>query len=181
MAEFSYTAVDKHGIIFTDKAEDSSRISLINRLKRNNLTPIEVVSIGSKDREKQRINVSNDQILDIAEESLNQKRNTKRKREISANEIGKKKKILGITITTGARITERDVVIFTKNFYSLKVAGFNNIHALTTLIKGTENETFRVILQNILNGVESRRIYVSNNGNVSRCISCNLYKFNKSW
>ena len=43
----------------------------------------------------------------------------------------------------------RDVVIFTQNFYLLKKANFNNIHALDTIIHSTENIAFREILEDI--------------------------------
>jgi diacylglycerol kinase family enzyme len=47
------------------------------------------------------------------------------------------------------RVTPRDIVIFTQNFYLLKKANFNNIHALQTVIETTENYTFKQILQAI--------------------------------
>ena len=53
------------------------------------------------------------------------------------------------------RITERDVRIFTQNFFLLKKANFNNIHALNTLIQSTENMSFRGVLEDILAGVEA--------------------------
>ena len=53
------------------------------------------------------------------------------------------------------RITPRDLVIFTQNFYLLKKANFNNIHALRTIIESTENVTFKGILEDILAGVEA--------------------------
>ena len=46
-------------------------------------------------------------------------------------------------------------MIFTQNFYLLKKANFNNIHALSTIIESTENLTFRAILEDILAGVET--------------------------
>ena len=52
-------------------------------------------------------------------------------------------------------ITSRDLVIFTQNFYLLKKANFNNIHALRTIINSTENITFKGILEDILAGVEA--------------------------
>ena len=53
------------------------------------------------------------------------------------------------------RITPRDLVIFTQNFYLLKKANFNNIHALRTIIGSTENVTFKGVLEDILAGVEA--------------------------
>ena len=53
------------------------------------------------------------------------------------------------------KITNRDIVIFTQDFYLLKKANFNNIHALSTIIENTENPSFRAIIEDILLGVES--------------------------
>lgn len=53
------------------------------------------------------------------------------------------------------KITTRDIVIFTQNFYLLKKANFNNIHALNTIINSTENYIFKGILEDILAGVEA--------------------------
>ena len=53
------------------------------------------------------------------------------------------------------KITQRDIVVFTQNFYLLKKANFNNIHALNTIIESTENISFRGVLEDILAGVEA--------------------------
>ena len=53
------------------------------------------------------------------------------------------------------RITIRDVTIFTQNFYLLKKANFNNVHALQTVISSTENPKFKLVLEDILAGVEA--------------------------
>ena len=53
------------------------------------------------------------------------------------------------------KITTRDLVIFTQNFYLLKKANFNNIHALSTIINSTENYMFKGILEDILAGLEA--------------------------
>lgn len=68
------------------------------------------------------------------------------------------------SITKSERITSRDIIVFTQNFYLLKKANFNNIHALNTIIDSTENYTFKGILEDILAGVEARRKYVFHNG-----------------
>ena len=41
------------------------------------------------------------------------------------------------------------------NFYLLKKANFNNIHALSTIIETTENDSFKAIIEDILLGVEA--------------------------
>ena len=88
---------------------------------------------------------------------------------------------IGYALVKSNKITNRDLVIFTQNFYLLKKANFNNIHALNTIIESTENPKFKEILEDILAGVESRRKYVFNNGILSRRFSVYLYKYDKSW
>ena len=53
------------------------------------------------------------------------------------------------------KVTTRDIVVFTQNFYLLKKANFNNIHALSTIIETTENPSFRAVIEDILLGVEA--------------------------
>lgn len=60
-----------------------------------------------------------------------------------------------ILLTTGQKVTVRDIIIFTQNFYLLKRANFNNIHALNTIINSTDNLSFRGIIEDILAGVEA--------------------------
>ena len=52
------------------------------------------------------------------------------------------------------KVTNRDLEIFTQNFYLLKKAGFNNVHALSTLVDSTENVSLKGIVEDILAGVE---------------------------
>ena len=68
--------------------------------------------------------------------------------------LSTKEKIM-LSIAKSEPITSRDLVVFTQNFYLLKKANFNNIHALNTIIKSTENVTLKGILEDILAGVES--------------------------
>ena len=56
---------------------------------------------------------------------------------------------------TEDKITTRDIAIFTQNFYLLKRANFNNVHALTTIIDSTDNMTLVGVLEDILAGVEA--------------------------
>lgn len=52
-------------------------------------------------------------------------------------------------------IKKRDIIVFTQNFYLLKKADFNNIHALSTVIETIENPTLKAIVEDILLGVEA--------------------------
>jgi len=61
---------------------------------------------------------------------------------------------VNLQLAATEKITNRDLVIFTQNFYLLKKANFNNIHALNTIIQSTENLSLRGILEDILAGVE---------------------------
>ena len=95
-----------------------------------------------------------------------QKRNVTDIQEIMKNVnttqlAGEKKKTLttkekiNLYFARTEKITQRDIVVFTQNFYLLKKANFNNIHALNTIIESTENISFKGVLEDILAGVEA--------------------------
>ena len=65
------------------------------------------------------------------------------------------KEKINLYFAKSEKITPRDLVVFTQNFYLLKKANFNNIHALNTIIDSTENVSFKGILEDILAGVEA--------------------------
>lgn len=176
MPEYVYRAVTNKGLIVRNKVEDVNKQTLIKRLKANGLTPIRVVQVGymSKNRKKKKKNVANvDEIMKSAG-TTNIMRNDV-KNNLSFIEE------LNLRLSATQKITNRDLVIFTQNFYLLKKANFNNIHALNTLIESTENLSLKGILEDILAGVEGRRLYVYNNGILFKCISIYIYKHDKSW
>ena len=82
-------------------------------------------------------------------------------KNVNTTQLGANKKTLttkekvNLYFAKTEKITQRDLVVFTQNFYLLKKANFNNIHALDTIIKSTENLSFRGILEDILAGVEA--------------------------
>lgn len=146
MPTFVYRAVTENGDIVRNRVEDINRKSLIRKLKNNNLMPINIVQvdrviIAKKKKQKRNVNGPGT----VIDESLFVNNNKK-----SAKNILKK---LGINLTK--KITTRDLVIFTQDLYLLKKANFNNIHALTTIIGTTENDTLREIIKDILAGVEA--------------------------
>lgn len=150
MPLFKYKAVTKEGQIVENKVDAINQYALINKLKRNELLPIQVTqinSLGAKNRKKQKRNIeSNNSVLkSIRSEEI------KKSLKLKPNFITKIKRALN----KNAKITKRDIAIFTENFYLLKKANFNNIHALSTIINTTENESFKVILEDILLGVEA--------------------------
>ncbi len=149
MPEYIYRAVTDKGLVVKNKVEDSSKQSLIRRLKGNGLTPIQVVQVGyiGKGVKRKKKNVNNmEEIMKTANSStiLN---GTARK-DISWVEK------VNLKLAATEQITNRDLVIFTQNFYLLKKANFNNIHALSTIIQSTENLSLRGILEDILAGVQ---------------------------
>lgn len=150
MPEYVYRAVTKQGQIVKNKVEEASKGSLIKKLKRNNLTPIEITQIsyiGKKTRVNKRNVINIDDIMKTANSA-----NVLRGREKVKPTIKEK---MNLALSTGQKITIRDVIVFTQNFYLLKKANFNNIHALSTIINSTDNLSFRGVLEDILAGVES--------------------------
>ena len=147
MATYTYKALTKRGMIVRNRVEAPTKQSLIKLLKSNEMLPISVTKIpygGSKVKRKQKRNVSNieDMIKNVNTTRIN---------------VGEKKSSyqkLRSYFTKQQKITSRDIVVFTQNFYLLKKANFNNIHALKTIIDSTENYIFREILEDILAGVE---------------------------
>ena len=152
MPIFVYRAVTKNGTIIRNRVEDISRKSLIAKLKRNDLTPINIVQVNriiskSKQRQKKNVKDKKDIIQDMSNGIYADNSNT----DADAKKTFTQK--LGINIT--AKITTRDLVIFTQDLYLLKKANFNNIHALSTIIETTENVQLREIIKDILAGVEA--------------------------
>ena len=152
MPSFVYRAVTDKGKIVQNRVEDINRKVLIKKLIRNGLTPISIVQrnkkVKSYSKTKQKKNISDvasmleaaDMYADIEEKGKKESLYTRLNNKLVAN---------------STKITTRDLVIFTQDFYLLKKANFNNIHALSTIINKTENMRFREILKDILAGVEA--------------------------
>lgn len=159
MPEYVYRAVTDKGLIVKNKVEDVSKQTLIKKLKSNDLTPIQVVQVGyiGKKVKKKKRNITNMEDIMKSANSTSLLRNDA-KRNISLREK------INLKLAATEKITNRDLVIFTQNFYLLKKANFNNIHALSTIIESTENLSLKGILEDILAGVERWRLYVYNYG-----------------
>lgn len=149
MPTYMYKAVTKTGVIVRNKVESSSRQNLIKSLKNSNLLPISIEQVSyrsGKTPKKQKKNVT-----DIQEIMKN----------VNTTQLGNNKKKLttkekiNLYFAKNEKITQRDLVVFTQNFYLLKKANFNNIHALDTIIQSTDNLSFRGVLEDILAGVEA--------------------------
>lgn len=147
MPVYSYKAVDQNGIIVSNKIQEKSKQGLIKRLKAGGLTPIEVSQTKLSKYSRDRKTASNiDELMNIASEI--QGKAQEKRRKFSTKER------VSMFINQSEKITNRDIIIFTENFYLLKKAGFNNVHALSTLITSTENSSLRGILEDVLAGVE---------------------------
>ncbi len=153
MPLYIYKAVTEKGLIVSNRVEELNKFMLLKKLKTNGLMPISVTQIhmssrASKIAKKQKKNVeSSDSVL-----------KTVRQQEIEKGMTAKSKRFVEDAkrvLFTNSKITNKDIIIFTQNFYLLKKANFNNIHALSTIIEGTENLSFKAILEDILLGVEA--------------------------
>ena len=125
MPEYVYKAVTKQGQIVKNKVEEASKNNLIKKLKHNDLLPIEVVQVSYKSK-KARINKRNVIDIDDIMKTANSA-NVLQGRDATKPSVREK---VSLALSAGQKITVRDVMIFTQNFYLLKKAGFNNIHAL---------------------------------------------------
>ena len=150
MPEYIYRAVTEKGQIVRNRVEDVNRNTLIKKLKNNNLLPISITQVGYKSN-KAKVNKRN--IMDI-DDIMKQADSA----NILQGRITAKPKLkerINLALAREEKITTRDISIFTQNFYLLKKANFNNIHALSTIIDSTDNMSLRGVLQDILAGVEA--------------------------
>lgn len=150
MPEYVYKAVTDKGLVVKNRVEDSSKQSLIKRLKSNGLTPIQVVEVGTLIKKQNKVKKNSNHIEGIMklDNSTNILENVVRENMTLEEKIN-------LRLAATEKITNRDLVIFTQNFYLLKKANFNNIHALNTIIESTENLSLREIVKDILAGVEA--------------------------
>ena len=145
MPVFVYRAVTDKGKIVRNKVDEVSRKSLIKKLRRNNLMPINIVQVRSKIV----INIPKTKQHQRSKKNITNMLNDAKIYNIK----NEKEKKVGVKVNS--KITTRDLVIFTQDFYLLKKANFNNIHAISTIIGNTENEELKEILKDILAGLEA--------------------------
>ena len=150
MPTFICKVVTPQGQIIRSKIEDASKLSCIRRLKRNGMVPVSVRQTISLKRNDTAVQQQRNKKMVIYKDMLHNAK-VKQENQKGSSIIEKLDKALMATES----ITMRDIRIFTQNFYLLKKANFNNIHALTTVIETTENPKLKFILTDILSGVES--------------------------
>ena len=151
MPTYRYRALTEKGVIVTNIVDEQSRSSLIKKLKKNNLVPISItepIAISKKKITKTKKNVRDigDIMKNVDTSNIMNGRDNKKRSYIQR---------INYALSKTEKITTRDIVIFTQNFYLLKKADFNNIHALSTIIESTENLTLKGILEDILAGLEA--------------------------
>lgn len=147
MPTYMYRAVTSSGLMVRNRVEASSKQVLLRTLKENDLMPITIEQIAYSARKRK---TKKKNVKDIEEIMKNV--NTTR---INTKKTSTVKEKVNMYLSKTEKVTTRDLVIFTQNFYLLKKANFNNIHALKTIMESTENITFKGVLEDILAGVEA--------------------------
>lgn len=151
MPQYMYKAITKDGLVVRNRVESPSKQNLIKALKSTDLTPINIEQVAyngpkTKAVAKKKNAVDIDEIMKAANSAtINQ---GKRKERSTYEKIN-------MALSTQQKITDDDLRTFTENFYLLKKADFNNIHALSAILTSVENFTFRGVIEDILAGVEA--------------------------
>ncbi len=150
MPTYIYKAVDRQGKIVRNRVEEGNKLTLIRKLKANGLAPISInqtIARKIQTTNKKKRNISNVQQIMQNAASTTLDANTRKRMKTTDS--------IKAYFAMQQKVTSRDLVIFTQNFYLLKKANFNNVHALSTIIDSTENMAFAGILEDILAGVEA--------------------------
>lgn len=142
MPRYRYTAADKQGQIYKNVIDARSRVECIQMLKRNNLLPIEIQM--EKKEKKETSFLKPVQKISVDGGVAVETRTSLAKREVNFDAI---KNVLN-------PIRHRDIVIFMQSFLLLKKANFNNIEAINTIRKSTENRQLQETLERIQTGLE---------------------------
>lgn len=152
MPSYKFRAITKAGQVVENKVESTSKQTLIKTLKNNKLIPITIEQMTYKTRvgaipKRQKKNITD--IQEIMKNVNTTQLGGEKKKTLTAKEK------INLYFARSEKTTNRDIMVFTQNFYLLKKANFNNIHALSTLIESTENLSFKGVLEDILAGVEN--------------------------
>ena len=150
MPTYMYKAMTENGQIVKNRITDANKMSCVKRLKESNLIPISIVQtirIRKSDKKRPRnFRKVDKELRKIGTQKIkdNQKKERKSLREKISSQLMEER-----------MISSKEIRIFTQNFYLLKKAKFNNVHALTTIMESTENPKLKMIIEDILYGVES--------------------------
>lgn len=151
MPVYKYRAATRQGDVVENRIEAANKFILLKKLKQSELLPISITSINVKsskkiNKQKRNLETSNSVLRQVRAEQI--RKNMDGKEDTfwkKANEF----------LNKGKKITKKDIKVFTQNFYLLKKANFNNIHALSTVLETIENPTLKAIVEDILLGVEA--------------------------
>ena len=150
MPSYTYKAVTKSGVVVKNRIDGQNKQGVLNILKENELIPIQIDEIkksSKANKNRARRNISDFQ---YAMRDFNTTTLTSDEAEESSSINSVK-----TYFSKSKAITSRDLIVFTQDFYLLKKANFNNIHALKTIISSTQNYMLKQILEDILAGVEA--------------------------
>ena len=151
MPVYKYRGITEKGLIVNNIIEAESKQKVITQLRENGIMPIEILQRGlASKKKKPRKNMA--QAKEIFKQVSVAQVATKTENTKSKSDFSER---MSRYFETTKKITTRDIVIFTQDFYLLKKANFNNIHALSTIIQTTENPSFKAILEDILAGLEA--------------------------
>ena len=150
MPLYKYRAATRTGDIVEYKTEEPNKYVLLKKLKSNGLYPISVTALNKRtdkkvNKQKKNIETSNSVLKKVRAEQI----------EKNMNKKDSLYKRINDSLQKHQAIKKRDILVFTENFYLLKKANFNNIHALTTVIETIDNPTLKAIIEDILLGVEA--------------------------
>lgn len=149
MPTYIYKAMNHKGDIVKNRVTEQSRLALIKKLKSNNLMPISVTQTVTRKSQVTKKKRNTNNLQDVMKNV-----NTTQLKIENARKMRLRDKV-NTYLATQQKVTDRDLSIFTQNFYLLKKANFNNVHALSTIIDSTENMTLVGVLEDILAGVEA--------------------------
>ena len=147
MPTYVYRALTSSGTVVRNRVESGSKQALLRSLKDNDLLPITIEQVAYSSRKNK---TKKKNIKDI--EEIMQNVNTT---QINTKKTSTTREKINMYLSKSEKVTSRDLIVFTQNFYLLKKANFNNIHALKTILESTENQTLKGMLEDILAGVEA--------------------------
>ena len=150
MPIYKYRAATRTGDVVEYRTDAPNKFALLNKLKTNGLYPISITSINVRTDKKAKKQKRN---IETSNSILKQVRTEQIKKSMDNKESWFKR--ADNALQKNRAIKKRDIVVFTQNFYLLKKADFNNIHALSTVIETIENPTLKAIVEDILLGVEA--------------------------
>lgn len=150
MPVYKYRAATRTGDIVEYKTDAPNKYILLKKLKSNGLYPITVTALNIRSdkkvkKQKRNIETSHSVLKQVRAEQIEKNMNKKESWYKRVNE----------KLQKNQAIKRRDILVFTQNFYLLKKANFNNIHALTTVIETIENPSLKAVVEDILLGVEA--------------------------